>query len=353
MTWRSAAPKYGQTEQLQVNLQGDKLIMIQRSLERPRGYKAPDTPMLTRIFQGITPVVLVGVFAGGWAFGLYYLFKTRNWDALTRRMPLAICALVVVQVALGNNGNTGPVGTILAIVAIAILLVGTLLPAVSGVMLWIGRQSPARMWSAEQLTRGRVWTPSVPASIVDGVSAGAVIAGVMVLSDWAGLTMPGFVPSISRELNIVDAGIGAIVGNTLSIATFLVLAIAFAIEVFDRFKVPAALSTFAVSLAAGCIAASDQEALMPALTMSVGYAIVAAMLCVIYRRRGFLAAWVAGFVAFLLPEALAARSLGDPALAQTTNSLLTLVVAIAAAGAWGVARQVMRMRSQLLPSSQA
>src|SRR6185436_3069040 len=223
MTWRSAAPKYGQTELLQVNLQGDKLILIQRALERPRGYKAPDTPMLIRVFQGITPVVLVGVFAGGWAFGLYYLFKTKNWDALTRRMPLAICVLVIVQVALGNNGNSGPLGTLLAIVAIAILLLGTVLPALSGVMLWIGRRSPARMWAAEQITRGRLFAASVPASIVDGVSAGAVIAGVTVLADWIALNVPGFVPSISRELNIVDASIGSIVGNTLSIATFLVL----------------------------------------------------------------------------------------------------------------------------------
>ena len=76
------------------------------------------------------------------------------------------------------------------------------------------------------------------------------------------------------------------------------------------------------------------------------------MVCVIYRRRGFLAAWVAGFVGFILPEALAARSLHDPQLLRTTNALFTLVVAMAAAGAWGVGRQVMRSRSQLLPSSQ-
>ena len=107
MTWRSPATKYGHVEQLQVNLQGEQLILIERSLQRPRGYKAPATPMLMRIFQGIGPVVLVGVFVVGWGFGLYYLFKTKNWDALTRRMPLAICVLVIVQVALGNNGNSG------------------------------------------------------------------------------------------------------------------------------------------------------------------------------------------------------------------------------------------------------
>jgi hypothetical protein len=165
--------------------------------------------------------------------------------------------------------------------------------------------------------------------------------------------VPGFTPSIARELNIVDAAIGSVIGNTLSIATFLVLSMAFAIEVFDRFKVPVVVSTIVVSIAAGVTAASDQDSLLPALAMSAGYALAASLVCVIYRRRGFLAAWVAGFVAFILPEALAAQSLHDPQLLQTMNEIFTLVLAIAAAGAWGVGRQVMRSRSQLLPSSQS
>ena len=349
MAWRSPATKYGHVEQLQVSLQGEKLILIERSLERPRGYKSPPTPMLMRIFQGITPVVVVGVFVGGWGFGLYYLFKTKNWEALTRRIPLSICLLVIVQVALGNNGNSGPLGTLAAVVAIAILLLGTVLPALSGVMLWIGRQSPARMWATEQITRGRFFTPSVPASIVDGVSAGALIAGVTVLADWAALNVPGFEPSISRELNIVDKAIGSIVGDALTGSTFLALAIAFAIEVFDRFKVPIAVSTVIISIAAGVTSASDQETLVPALALSAGYALAAAVVCVIYRRRGLLAAWVASFVAFILPEALAARSLDDPELLRTTNTLFTVVVVIAAAGAWGVGRRLMQKPSPLHP----
>jgi hypothetical protein len=351
MTWRSSALKYGHNEQFRVNLQGQQVILIDRSYPRPRGYTEPETPLPMRIFQGIAPVVLIGVFVGGWGFGLYYLFKTRNWDALTRRLPLAICALVIAQVALSNNGGSGPIGTLVAMVAIAILLLGTVLPALSGVLLWIGRRSPARMWAAEQITRGRLLIPSVPPSIVDGVSAGALMAGLTVLADWAALNVPGFEPSISRELNVVDAGIGSLVGNTISGATFLVLAVAFAIEVFDKFKVPVAISTAVVSLAAGLASASDQEVLLPALTVSAGYALAAAILCVIYRRRGFLAAWLAGFVGFLLPDAMAARSLGDADLLRTSNTLLTLVVVIAAAGLWGAGRRLLQKPAQSLPST--
>ena len=220
-----------------------------------------------RIFRGLTPAVVGGVFMIGWGFGLYYLFKTKNWDALTRRIPLAICILVIVQVAIGNNGDSGPLGTLLAVVAIAILLLGTVLPALSGVLLWIGRRSPARMWAAEQITRGRLFVPSVPPAIVDGVSAGAAMAALSVLADWAALNVAGFEPSISRELNIVDAAIGSVIGNTISGATFLALAVAFAIEALDR-KLPVAVSTVIISVAAGVTSASDQETLLPALTLT-------------------------------------------------------------------------------------
>ena len=340
-TWRSPSATYGHVEQFRVNLQGDRLVMIERSLQQPRGYEEPETPIVMRIFRGLTPAVVGGVFMIGWGFGLYYLFKTKNWDALTRRIPLAICILVIVQVAIGNNGDSGPLGTLLAVVAIALLLLGTVLPALSGVLLWIGRRSPARMWAAEQITRGRLFVPSVPPAIVDGVSAGAAMAALSVLADWAALNVAGFEPSISRELNIVDAAIGSVIGNTISGATFLALAVAFAIEALDR-KLPVAVSTVIISVAAGVTSASDQETLLPALTLTAGYAIAAALLCVIYRRRGFLAAWVASFVAFLLPEAMAARSLHDPELLRTANLLFTLVVGIAAAGAWGVGRRLLQ-----------
>ena len=46
--------------------------------------------MAMRIFQGAGPAILAAVFVIGWGFGLYYLFKTKNWDALTRPLPLAI-----------------------------------------------------------------------------------------------------------------------------------------------------------------------------------------------------------------------------------------------------------------------
>ena len=65
---------------------------------------------------------------------------------------------VLVQVALTTIGS-GALQSALSIVAMSILPAGTVLPALSGVTLWIGRQSPARLWAAEQLIRGKAADP--------------------------------------------------------------------------------------------------------------------------------------------------------------------------------------------------
>lgn len=349
MAFRSKDLRYGHTDQFRVNLQGGQLIMIDRTLQRPRGYTSPTPPMYMRIFKGVGPVILVGVFVIGWGFGLYYLFKTKSWEALTRRLPLAICTLVIIQVALSTNDSSGILGWLLSIVAIAIMLIGTVLPALSGVLLWIGRRTPARLWAAEQLTRGRVMNIAIPASLLDGVSGGAIAAAVLLLADWAALQVPGFDPSISRELNAVDAGLGSMLGESLSAAAFIVLGIAFVIEAFDRFRVNAIVSTSIVAIAVGFFAATDQDKILPGVVLLAGGALAAAIVALLYRYRGFLAAWIAGMTFGWLNSAMALRSLDDPNLQRTSSVLVTLVVVIAAAGALGVGRRLTQKPAALHP----
>ena len=342
LTWRSPSLKYGHVEQVQVNLQGDRLIMIERSLQLPRGFKAPPTPMAMRIFKGSGPAILAAVFVIGWSFGLYYLFKTKNWDALTRRLPLAMCALVVLQVGLSSIGSSGIFQSLIGVVAVAILLVGTVLPALSGVLLWIGRQSPARMWAAEQLARGRVFVHAVSASLLDGVSGGVAMAALGVFTDWAALQVGGFEPSISRELNVVDATFGSMLGETLTSSAFLVLGVAFVVEALDRFRVSPIVSTIIVAAASGLLAANDQEQLLPALVLVVGMGLAAVIVVLLYRRRGFLAAWIAGMASGWMTTVMALRSLEDQDLARLSNFLVIIVVAIAAAGVWGAGRRLLQ-----------
>ena len=352
MAWRSPATKYGHVEQLQVSLQGERLIVIERSLERPRDYKAPETPIAMRIVQFAGPVILAAVVVIGWGFGLYYLFKMKNWDALTRPLPLALCFVVVLQVGLSTIGSSGVLQSLLGIVAVSVLLIGTVLPALSGVLSWIRRYSPERMWAAEQLTRGRVFVQAVSASLVDGVSGGAAMAAVRVFTDWAALQIGGFEPSISRELDVVDASFGSMIGETLSASAFIVLGVAFVVEVCDRFRVNPIVSTIVVAIAAGMIAGTDQEFILPALVLIAGMALAAAIVVMLYRRRGFLASWIAGMASGWLTTAMALRSLEDQDLARAANVLVALVVGIAATGVWGAGRKLLQKSPALHPGAE-
>ena len=335
MTWRNSAGRFGHVEQYRVNLRGERIVLVQRSLQQPPGYTEPKPSMAVRILQMAGPVIIGGISVIGWLFGLYVLFTTRNWDALTRPLPLAICILVLVQVALGTIGS-GALTSALSIVGISLLLVGTVLPALSGVTLWIGRQSPARLWAAEQLVRGKFLIRGVAASLVDGVSGGVAIAAVGILADWAALTLPGFVPSIGREIDAVEAGIGSMIGETLGGSSFIALGIALAVEALDRARLNAAASTLIVAFGAALVAASGQVAVLPGLTLVAGMGAAAALAVWLYRTRGFLAIWTAAVVAGLASDAMAARSLEDPTLLQLSNGVLTLVVLLAAAGGWGL-----------------
>jgi hypothetical protein len=335
MTWRNPARRFGHVEQLRVNLRGDQIVLVQRTLQEPPGYTEPKPSLAGRIIRMAGPVIIGGMFVVGWLFGLYVLFKTRNWDALTRPLPLAICILVLVQVALSTIGS-GALTSALSIVGISVLLVGTALPALSGLTLWIGRQSPARLWAAEQLIRGRFLLRGVAASLMDGVSGGVGIAAIGVLVDWAALTLPGFVPSIGREIDAVEAGIGSMLGETIGGSSFIALGIALAVEALDRARLNAGVSTLIVAVGAALVAASNQVAVLPGLMLVAGMTAAAALAVWLYRSRGFLAVWIAAVVAGLVTDAMAARSLEDPTLLQLSNGVLTIVVVLAAAGGWGL-----------------
>ena len=335
MTWRSPTLRFGRVEQFRVNLRGERIVLVERTLEQPRGYTKPKPAIAGRVMQLAGPVIIGGMLVVGWLFGLYVLFKTRNWDALTRPLPLAICILVLVQVALSTIGS-GALTSALAIVSISVLLVGTVLPALSGVMHWIGRQNPARLWAAEQLIRGRFLIRSVAASLLDGVSGGVAIAALGVLAGWAALMLPGFIPSISREIDALEAGIGSMIGETIGGSSFIALGIALAVEALDRARLNAALSMLIVAAGAALVAASNQVAVLPGVTLIAGMGAGAALAVWLYRSRGFLAVWVAAVVAGLVTDSMAARSLEDPTLLQLSNGVLTVVVLLALASGWGL-----------------
>jgi hypothetical protein len=144
------------------------------------------------------------------------------------------------------------------------------------------------------------------------------------------------VPSISLEIDAVEAGIGSVVGETIGGSSFIALGIALAVEALDRARLHTAVSTPIVAIGAGLVAASSQHAILPGLTLIAGMSAAAALAVWLYRCRGFLAVWAAVIVAGLVGDAMAARSLEDPTLLQLSNGVFTIVVLLALAGGWGL-----------------
>jgi len=349
LTYRSTELFYGHVQQFRVNLQGERLILIERTYQRPRDYAAPDPSWPIRLFTNAGPFVMIAVFVVGWGFGLYYLFTTKNWDALTRRMPIAMCLLVIAQVGLQVIGNSGVFESLIGVVATTIMLIGVALPALSGVFLWIGHRHPERMWAAEQLAAGRWRVPAVSASLVNGVSAGAVMAGLGLLGDWVALQIPGIEPSISRELNAVDASFGSMIGDTLTTAAFGVLGVALMLEALERRALPPLAAITIVALGAGLLGATDQNQFLPSLPLVAATSAAAAIIAWLYGRRGFLAACVAGMTHGWLLTAMALRSMEDSELNRSGGFLIALVVVIAAAGVFGAGRRLLQTSQRMHP----
>jgi len=126
------------------------------------------------------------------------------------------------------------------------------------------------------------------------------------------------------------------VADTLGVASFLALGIALAVETADRLRLHPMVSTIIVAIGAGLVAASGQKAMLAGLPLVGAMAGGAAVAVVLYRRRGFLATWVACLVAGLMIGAMAARSLGDPDLLRSSSLVMSMAAALLVLGAWGV-----------------
>jgi len=82
-----------------------------------------------------------------------------------------------------------------------------------------------------------------------------------------------------------------------------------------------------------------------------GMALGTAIVVVLYRRRGFLAAFIAGMASSWLTAAMAMRSLDDQELLRFSNFAVAIVVGIAAAGAWGAGRRLLQKPAALHPGA--
>jgi len=208
----------------------------------------------------------------------------------------------------------------------------------SGVLLWMRRQHPGRLWAIDQATEGHLFSRSVAISLATGVLAGAAIAAAAVFADFAALQVPGFMPSISREVDAVNKSFGSVISDAINLASFMSIGIALAIEALDRFRVKPVLACAIVAVAAGLTVVGDQHAVLAALVPAAGMAVGAAIIAWIYRSRGMLAAWTAGAVSSLLLAGMAARSLDDAELVKRGNFSFAIALIPLALGIWGLVK---------------
>ena len=176
------------------------------------------------------------------------------------------------------------------------------------------------------------------------------MAAIGVLADWAALSVAGFEPSISRELNVVDAGFGSMHRRHA--------------DARRRSWCSAWRSSSKYSIASrqpdrldGRRRARRRRCSPPPIRRRScrrwrwspawpGDAVI--VVCSIGGagswRRGS-----AGLASGLLTDGDGARSLEDPDLLRPSNFLVTIVVVIAAAGAWGVGRRLLQKSPALEP----
>jgi hypothetical protein len=268
---------------------------------------------------------------------LFILFKTRNWDALRDRLPIVLCGTFIISVALNSAVTATTTWQMaLGVVILVVFLAGTVLPAASGLLVWIRRHAPARLWAAYQLTRGRLRAPSVSLSLIDGVGVGAAAALVDVVADLIGLRVDGHVPSISREVSAVGSGLGAMLSEALATASLVAIGIAIAVEVLDSLRLRRIVSTLLIALVVGVLNIGEHRTFVAALPSIGGQATVAVLAVVLYRARGLLAVWISTMVSELLIGAAAARSLDDPDLVRLSSFALTIAAVPFVLGIWGI-----------------
>jgi hypothetical protein len=164
------------------------------------------------------------------------------------------------------------------------------------------------------------------------------MAAAAVFADLSALQMPGFLPSISREIDAVNKSLGSVLSDAINLGSFMSIGIALAIEALERFRVKPMVAIAIVAVAAGLTVVGDQQSVVAALVPAAGMAAGAAIIAWVYRSRGMLAAWIAGAVSSLLLAGMTARSLDDADLVKQGNFAFAIALIPLAMGIWALVK---------------
>jgi len=337
LTWRRRDLVFGHREVARVEFQGSRLVALERSLHLAQaGSEPPGSPVVKTAAKIRTPV-LIAVGVGIYALGLGTFFIRRRWDALVDRLPVAVTVVLALGIAsVQFVQQPGVQGALVALV-IGMVVAAALLPAVAGLVLWLQRVRPERLYGFDRLVRGRLRSPAAAGALVHGCLGGLVFVALSNLATTIASRVPGFVPGASTEASVVDRGMLLLQAPTELVgAVFLAVLLAVVVESGTRWlrSTSTAIACAAFVFALGDVGFRELTVTAAAAAFAVSL-VVGATAAWFYTWRGFGATVVAVVTWSVTQTVMRVWSLGEPDLVFQGNVLVAALAALLALGVWG------------------
>lgn len=337
ITWRDPNPVFGQSRTVRVVLQGERVTTLSRALEAPHvPGSAGGGALIDFVRRSQTAVIILTIFIA-YCLGIVFLARTKRWDALRRKLPMAMCAFFAASFFVAYLGvSSGGIEDIAGGLIVSAVGAVALYPAFAGFFEWLRDKYPERLYGADHLAEGRLSSKYVSASLIQGVIGGVVATGVVHTLEMLLPLFPGYLPTITDMVDSIEREslfvtlVLALLASLLLISLIVLLT-----EAVERVVKNDFLATLIPALLPGLMAMDFEQTSVPVLL--VNYASVTAGTAIVvyfYRSRGFAAAWVLYLTYFLLDEAVNFRYVGEPAFVSNSNILVICVFGLLALGLW-------------------
>jgi hypothetical protein len=210
----------------------------------------------------------------------------------------------------------------------------------AGLFEWLRTSSAWRLYGAEQLLSKRVLSRPAAASLVHGVLAGALVAGIHYGFSVLMTLTPGYTPATSiPAIRIINTGgPAAYVLSTLAGALGYTVIVAVTIELAERLSRHPVVTTWIPVLLFAVTRRADEEMPDDIRVFAVGFlsALLFAFVIVqLYRSQGFAAALLVSLVDVFLRLTAVVGGVGDPGITLQSNLILAGIALLLVLGVWG------------------
>lgn len=335
ITWRDPNPVYGQNRVVRVVLQGERVTTLSRALEAPQAPGPDAHGELLSFIRRLQAAIIILTILAAYCLGVVFLVRTRRWDALRRKLPMAVCGLFaggvfVIYLSASSGGIEDIAGGLIVTVVGAVAFY----PAFAGFFEWLRDKYPERLYGADHLAEGRVTSKYVSASLIQGVIGGVVATGVVHTLETLLPLFPGYLPTITDIVDTIERENPFITLVLALIASLLLVSlIVLLTEAVERVVKNKFLATLLPALLPGLMGLDLEQTNIPVLLVNYATVTLGTLIVVyFYRTRGFAAAWVLYLTYFLLDEAVNFRSVGEPAFITSSNLMILSVLGLLAVG---------------------